>query len=431
MRSITSPPPPGGRIITIIALGSRGDVQPALALAWGLRRSGHTVRVATHASQEFFVVRQGFEFRLIRPDLGAMLQEQRVRDSMERGNVDMIVSFCRIMRELRGELDDMANDMLAACRGSHALVFPKVYGSAGYYIAKELGIPSIAMALQPADPTGDFATLALPPAINLGRRLNAFSHAVAINALAWQPFRAAAQRMMREHFPDRRIPALGPYQAMRAEQTPTLYAFSEHVVPKPSDWDSFRHVTGYWWLDNDTWTPPDELTRFLGGGPPPVYVGFGSMPALSPRIGALVLDALRMSGQRAVLGGRWNGLTDGAGEDMLMVNDVPHAWLFPRMAAVVHHSGAGTTAATLRAGRPSINVPFFLDQPYWAHRVQSLGVGPAPIPMRQLNAERLGGAIRATIEDSPMRERCVELAGRLARDRGVDSAVDVIESVID
>ena len=126
MRSITSPPPPGGRIITIIALGSRGDVQPALALAWGLRRSGHTVRVATHASQESFVVRQGFEFRLIRPDLGAMLQEPRVRDSMERGNVDMIVNFYRVMRELRGELDNMANDMLAACRGSQALVFPKV-----------------------------------------------------------------------------------------------------------------------------------------------------------------------------------------------------------------------------------------------------------------------------------------------------------------
>ena len=123
------------------------------------------MRVATHASQESFVVRQGFEFRLIRPDLGAMLQEPRVRDSMERGNVDMIVNFYRVMRELRGELDSMANDMLAACRGSQALVFPKVYGSAGYYIAKELGIPSIAMALQPADPTGDFASLALPPAI--------------------------------------------------------------------------------------------------------------------------------------------------------------------------------------------------------------------------------------------------------------------------
>ncbi len=430
MRAITSPVPSGGRIITIIALGSRGDVQPALALAWGLRRSGHTVRVATHASHESFVVRHGFEFRLIRFDMGALLQEQRVRESMERGNVDMAVNFYRVLRELRHELDDMANDMLGACRGSDALVFPKVFGSAGYYIAKALGIPSFATALQPADPTGDFASIVLPPSIKLGRRLNAFSHAVAINAIAWQPFRAAAQRLMREHFPERRIPALGPFRTMRTERTPTLYAFSKHVIPKPSDWDTSRHVTGYWWLDNDSWTPPDELTHFLGVGPPPVYVGFGSMPALSPRITALVLDALRKSGQRGILAGRWNGLADSSSNDILNVNDVSHAWLFPRMAAVVHHSGAGTTAAALRAGRPSINVPFFLDQPYWAHRVQSLGVGPPPITMRQLNAERLGGAIRAAIEDAPMRERCVELAGRLATDRGVDSAVEVIESAV-
>ncbi len=235
MGPLTSPPPPDGRIITIIALGSRGDVQPALALACGLRRSGHTVRIATHASQEAFVVRQGFEFRLIRPDMGAMLQEQRIRDSMERGNVDMIVNFYRMIREMRGELDDMANDMLAACRGTDALVFPKVFGGAGYYIARELGIPSVAMALQPADPTGDFATIVLPPVVNLGRRLNAFSHSLAINALAWQPFRGSARRMMREHFPKRRIPALGPYRAMRAERMQTLYAFCEHVVPKPSE----------------------------------------------------------------------------------------------------------------------------------------------------------------------------------------------------
>lgn len=418
-------------VIVLIVLGSRGDVQPLIALASGLRQRGHIVRVATHESLRQFVERHGFEFRLVRPDLGGMLQLPRVRQSMERGNLNMIVNFLAIMRELRPELDTMAEEMLDACRGADAVIYPKVYGAAGHYIASWLGLLAVAYALQPCDPTGDFATLALPPGVNLGRWANWRSHQVAINALGWQPYAASARSMARRHFPGEHIPARGPFAEMRRTHVPTLCAFSEHVVPKPSDWDAWLHVTGYWWLDEPAWSAPAELTRFLDDGEPPVYVGFGSMPAGSARITAMVLGALRASGQRGVLAGRWDGLPAGAiGSDVIVVNDVPHSWLLPRMSAVVHHSGAGTTAAALRAGVPSINVPFFIDQPFWADRVRALGVGPNPIPLRKLNEARLTSAISRAVTDQSMRERCLAMRARLAEENGVEAAVEVIETAL-
>ncbi|MES2176352.1 MAG: glycosyltransferase [Gemmatimonadota bacterium] len=418
------------KTIALIALGSRGDVQPILALAAGLRDVGHSVRIATHESLRHYVERHGFAFRLVRPDLGGMLQEPRVRDSMERGTFDMIVKFRAMMQEIRPQLDGMANDMFDACLGADLIVHPKVYGSACHYIARGLGVPSVAFGLQPADPTGDFATLALPPRTHLGRRMNAWSHALAINALAWQPFRASTNAMLQRRLPTIRATRAGPFAEMQRHEIPMLYAFSEHVVPRPTDWSDALHLTGYWWFDDAGWRPPDELTRFLEAGPPPVYVGFGSMPSGSPRITRVVLDALRGSGQRGILAGRWEGIPDSERACVFLADDVPHRWLFPRTAAVVHHSGAGTTAAALRAGVPSINVPFFVDQPFWGERVRALGVGPNPIPMRHLNADRLAMAIKQAVSGSAMRDRCVALSERLASDRGVARAVEVIEAAL-
>ena len=419
------------KTITIIALGSRGDVQPVVALGIGLRNAGYAVRIATHESLRPFVERNGFDFRLVRPDLGAMLHDPRVRNSMERGNLHMIVSFFAIMREMRGDIRHMSEDMLDACRDADAIVFPKVYGSAGYYFAQGLGIPAVTFALQPADPTGDFATLALPSRMDFGRWVNARSHELAINMLAWQPYRPATNATLRANFPRARAPFRGPFAEMHRTRVPTLYAFSRHVVPTPSDWGDWLHSTGYWWLDEPDWSPSEGLARFLASGPPPVYVGFGSMPSGSARTTTLVLDALRAAGQRGILSGRWDGLPDGeGGHSVMTVHDVPHSWLFPRMAAVVHHSGAGTTAAALRAGIPSVNIPFMVDQPFWADRVQSLGAGPAPIPLQQLTADRLTGAIRSATSDPAMRERSADIAKQLRAENGVGRAVEIIDSVI-
>lgn len=156
-------------------------------------------------------------------------------------------------------------------------------------------------------------------------------------------------------------------------------------------------------------------------GPPPVYVGFGSMGSRNPEETAdLILDALARAGQRGIIHAGWGGLRRvDLPDSVLMVDGVPFSWLFPRVAAVVHHGGAGTTSAGLRAGGPSVVVPFFGDQPFWGQRVADLGAGPAPIPRKKLTAERLAEAIRAAVTDEAMRQRAADLGAKIQAEDGI------------
>jgi UDP:flavonoid glycosyltransferase YjiC (YdhE family) len=217
-------------------------------------------------------------------------------------------------------------------------------------------------------------------------------------------------------------------------KSPVLYGYSPAVIPRPPDWGEDVHVTGYWFLDAvDDWTPAPELVAFLEGDPPPIYVGFGSMSSRNPEETAnIVFQALAQSGQRAVVLSGWGGLQpERIPDSVFMVESVPFSWLFPRMAAVVHHGGAGTTAAGLRAGVPSLVVPFFGDQPYWGQRVADLGAGPKPIPRKRLTADRLAEAISQAVTDEAICQRAAELGARIRAEDGIARAVAIIEQQVE
>jgi sterol 3beta-glucosyltransferase len=213
-----------------------------------------------------------------------------------------------------------------------------------------------------------------------------------------------------------------------------LYCYSPAVVPKPPDWSEHAHVTGYWFLDHpQEWQPPADLVGFLESGPPPLYVGVGGITSRDPeKASRIVLDALRQSGQRGVIATGWGGLSrsDLPGE-VFVTEAVPHDWLFPRMSAVVHHGGAGTTGAGLRAGVPSILVPVANDQPFWGRRVKALGAGPDPIPRKRLTADRLAHAMRVAVMDESIRKGAAELGQRLRAEDGVVNAVRIINQTVD
>ncbi|MGH2523603.1 MAG: glycosyltransferase [Anaerolineales bacterium] len=216
----------------------------------------------------------------------------------------------------------------------------------------------------------------------------------------------------------------------RSLGTPSLYAFSPNIIPKPADWDEFQHIVGYWFLDPPAdWQPPTDLLRFLESGPPLVYVGFGSMSHEDPeRQTRIALRALELTGQRGVLLTGWGGITRlSTASNVFFVDNVPHAWLFPRMAAVVHHGGAGTTAAGLRAGVPSIIPAFAGDQVAWADIVTKLGVGPRVSGIKQLAAEKLAEAINTAVNDPSMRARAAALGEKIRAENGIARAVEVIE----
>jgi sterol 3beta-glucosyltransferase len=217
-------------------------------------------------------------------------------------------------------------------------------------------------------------------------------------------------------------------------QAPILDAFSEVVVPREACWGAWVHVTGYWFLDTPAdWSPPQRLLQFLEAGPPPVFVGFGSMVAGEPhKVTRMVVHALHQAGQRGVIAADMLGPNPATvPDDVLAVEPLPHEWLFPRMAALVHHGGAGTTAAGLRAGCPSVLVPHFADQPFWARRVHQLGAGPRGIPRRQLSAHSLARAIRAATSDEQFRHRARALGQQIAGEDGVAHAVDALSRSIE
>ena len=325
----------------------------------------------------------------------------------------------------------LAEGGLAACRGVDLVLA----GMGGIYIglalAEKLDLPLLQAYLVPFTPTRAFPSVLVAsfPSF-LGGSLFRLSHHLT-RQIMWQGFRSA-DRLARHSVLG--LPAAGfwgPYDSDRTHGLPILYGISPSVIPQPADWGDDIHVTGYWFLDSaDDWTPPSALMDFLEAGSPPVYIGFGSMSTRKPEeMAALIIRALGRIGQRAILLSGWGGLRrSDLPETAFMIDSIPHSWLFPRVAAVVHHGGAGTTAAGLRAGVPAVVVPFFGDQPFWGQRVAELGVGPKPVPRKKLTVERLAEAIQAAVTDDAMRQRAADLGSKIRAEDGVGRAVEIIQS---
>ena len=416
--------------IAIIAPGSRGDVQPYLALGKGLKQAGHIVRLVTHQNFEGFVNSHGVEFWPIEGSVQDIAQSQDMRALMERGNFLTILS--EMAKEAKHGALALAKGGLAACRGMDLVVAGIGGVFIGIALAEKLGLPLLQAYYIPFTPTQAYPSFLfpkLPPW--LGGALNRLSYQLA-RQMMWQGFRSADRLARRDVLG---LPAArfwGPFDADCLQHTPILYGYSPSVIPKPSDWDNNTHVTGYWFLDPaDDWTPPAALMEFLQAGPPPVYVGFGSMSSRKPEQTAdLILQALVQAKQRAIILSGWGGLRIVDLPDTVFVIDsVPFSWLFPRVAAVVHHGGAGTTSAGLRAGVPSIVIPFFGDQPFWGQCIAELGVGPAPIPRKKLTVERLAQAIERVVTDQTMRQRAAILGSKIQAEDGIARAVAVVQHI--
>ncbi len=415
--------------ITILALGSRGDVQPLVALGMGLQRTGrHEVSFVTSDDFEEMARRRGLGFSSLGISARPFLDTQVAWDVLESGR-NIIQGMRGTVRMVQPALEQLMERARQACHGTDAIIFSTL-GVGAYHIAQKQRLPCFwAIPFPFFSRTRSFPSLSFP-FLPLGGFYNLFTHMI-VELFAQQLIGRFVNRWRRDRLGLPPVSLLKwPYSRMDGQPVPVLYSYSPAVVPKPPDWGEHIHVTGYWFLDRlPDWQPPADLMAFLEAGPPPVYVGFGSMSNRDPEaMTHIVLDALKRSGQRGLIATGWGGLksADLPG-DVFKVESVPHDWLFPRVAAVVHHGGAGTTAAGLRAGVPSVLVPHFGDQPFWARRVVRLGVGPKPIPRKRLTAQRLGAAIATAVTDENMRARAAALGERIRSEDGVGRAVGAIE----
>lgn len=407
--------------ILILTLGSRGDVQPYVALGRGLQQAGHDVHLATAAPFAEFVRGNGLEFV---PLTGKFLELMETRSG--KAAFSGKANALKLFREAKPIMRQLLDESWQAAGDADAVIYhPKAM--AGYSIAEKLGIPGIlAVPLPLYSPTRAFPSPILPVG-NLGGTLNRASHRLAV-WLATASMKGTLNGWRRD------VLGLEPVRnelELQGRPVLRLYPYSPAVIPTPADWDANSIATGYWFLEQgDEWTPDPALLRFLADGPAPVYVGFGSMPAEDAAAkSAIVLGALAETGLRGVLATGWGGLSAAAvGDNVFVLDAAPHDWLFPRMAAVVHHGGAGTTGAGLRAGVPSVICPFFGDQPFWGRRVAALGAGPAPIAQKKLTVEKLAAALHNATGNPEMRARAAALGATIQAEDGIGRAIEAIET---
>jgi UDP:flavonoid glycosyltransferase YjiC (YdhE family) len=412
--------------IIILAIGSRGDVQPFIGLGLALRNAGYEVRLATHAVFEGLVRSVGLDFAPLEGNPQAIVQGAEGQAWLESARNP--VAFTRGFRQLMGPAIRQAmHDGLVASEGSDAIVVAGPAFYIGFSIAEKLGVPYIQAYAQPIHPTSEFPSALFPTTIDGGRIFNYVTH-IAGGQMFWQIMRPVVNDARQAFLGLPPLSLGGPFVQMMRQRRPVLYGYSPAVLPKPKNWGEWMHVVGYWFLDQPGWVAPAALVDFLADGPPPISIGFGSMADRDPaRMTEIALDALKHSGRRGILLTGWGGLSQSDLPDgVLKLAEAPHDWLFPRMAAVVHHGGAGTTAAALRAGVPGVVVPFFGDQLFWAQRVHKLGVGVGALQRKHLNADQLASALIQATGDREMRARAAVLGERIRAENGAAAAVEVV-----
>ncbi|WP_067711064.1 glycosyltransferase [Nocardia yamanashiensis] len=380
--------------LIMIAVGTHGDVAPLVGLGVGLQAAGHDVAFAAHplfeslvtgCGLEYLYMASGFEFD---PD-NPILHETASQD------------FAYTLRVLSKGVIEAVRDQPA-----DALLTGMAVELASYSLAEFKGIPVIGLRFFP---TGDFGNGPMHPGA------------------------AEAGHAVRRELGLPEISTRELEERFRESEKFVLHGFSTHVMQLPPEWPPDRMVAGYWWTPRPLgWEPSAELVDFLAAGPPPVFIGFGSTTDGADQredLSAVVAEALRLAGVRGIVQSGWLKL-DVEIADVLTVDSVPHDWLFPRMAAVVHHCGAGTTAAGLRAGVPAVAVPGGVDQPYWAQRLLDLGVSPRTIPLRELTADALADALRAAVTDPALRANAARLGALIDAEDGIGASVRAIEAYL-
>ncbi|KAJ3453343.1 hypothetical protein MRS44_017590 [Fusarium solani] len=429
--------------IAIHIIGSRGDVQPFIPIAQLLSRPpySHRVRICTHPVFKHFVESQGIEFFSIGGDPEALMAYMvknpgllPSRKSVKAGDIrkrreemwEIMIGAWRSCIEAGNGMGERI--MTANVRETKDLfiadaIIANPPSMAHIHCAEKLGIPLHMVFTMPWSPTEKFSH----PLASMTYRsdtdasvANYFSFMV-MELLTWQGLGDLINKFRIQILRLDSISPMWGYQLLTRLRVPYSYLWSQSLIPKPSDWGSHINITGFSFLSlANHYIPPPELVEFLEKGPPPIYIGFGSMVIDDPQaLTQLIFDAVKLAGVRAIVSSGWGGVGSGDNvpETIYLVGDCPHDWLFRRVSAVVHHGGAGTTAAGIAAGRPTVVVPFFGDQPFWGQMIARAGAGPEPVPFKEMTAETLAASIAFALK-TEVQQAVQEMAERISVEDG-------------
>jgi sterol 3beta-glucosyltransferase len=418
--------------VNLLTVGTRGDVQPAVALGVGLKRAGFEVYLAAFEEFQSLVEAYGLDFIPLSENIQELLHQSAGK------KVFSGTALFDLLKLFRNTFSRMFTVFWQISRDCDLLISNAATTFVVDAVAEKLQIPYIETSLFPGWPTRAFPSFFGPWPPSLGAQSSGLAGQFkgALNWFSYKPVNWAISLWIRPMVERCRREILGlpggKSERPGKKPTPALAGFSKHVLPRPPEWGENINVTGYWHLDTAAFEPPSALQAFLDSGAPPVYIGFGSMPSQNPeQVTDMVIQALTMAGQRGILftgqGPLGRGMVQRSTKSpVYFVESIPHDWLLPRTVAVVHHGGAGTTAAGIRAGIPSILIPIGADQRLWAYRVETLGVGPKPIPRSRLTAELLANTITQAVTDQVMCQCAAALGKKIRAEDGTGEAVRVV-----
>lgn len=403
--------------ITFLALGSRGDIQPYVTLGDALLTAGHQVSFITTANYKNLIEEQGIDFYPVPGNA----------ESLVKNSGASVLSLMWAFRNIARGLITNAKQIIPVLAETDIILNQLPGGAFGLDITEKYAVPMSLVATIPLVRTSAFPMVGWPSVLSHFPSYNKWSYQLS-EQIAWYMLKPLINQWRQEVLGLSKVSTSDYFSGIRTKKVPVLNGFSKYVVPRPPDWEDHIHITGYWSTPDHGWQPSDALQKFLERDQQPIYIGFGSMPLRSPeRTNRMIINALEAIGQRAVLHAGWGGLgQEVLPEYVFKIDYVPHGWLFPRMKAVVHHGGAGTTAAGLRAGVPSLIIPFLFDQFFWANRIAELGAGPDPISYRNLSSANLARGISQAVNDLELRNKSAGFGERIKAEDGVCNAIQII-----
>lgn len=405
--------------VVAVTYGTEGDTRPIAALCRALLDAGHEALLFADRSALGSAHALGVPAQALAGDIKAALHStEGLSKLVRRGS-----RFSDTARALAGlanaSTEAWMRDIAAAGRGCDAIILSGLAAFAGLSVAEYLGVQAIGAGLIPITPTREFASPFLRPGLLPGW-LNYWSHNF-VNATLWRAFRKATNTARA------RVCGLPPRKAVWSDH-PILYGVSPSLLPRPADWPAQAQVCGQWIPSAGAWSPSPALESFLAAGERPIYVGFGSMAGFDQQ-GLLAEVVAAVAGRRALFYPGWSGVAASAlPGNFFVLDDTPHNWLFPRVAAIIHHGGSGTTHSAARAGVPSIVVPFAADQFFWAERLRRLGVASEPVRAGRVRAAALAQGI-AFAESPRARSNAAALGARMATENGLKNALAAIEAL--
>lgn len=449
-----APPPKLNVVVQIV--GSRGDVQPFVALGKVLKDTyGHRVRIATHPTFKTFVEENGLEFFSIGGDPaelmafmvkhpGLMVPFEAIRDGEIRkrrmGIEEMLLGCWRSCIEAGDgsgpppqmhRPNEPLGERFFVGSGSHKpfvadAIIANPPSFAHIHIAEKLGIPLHMMFTMPWSPTKAFPhPLANIQSSNTTEVMTNYISYTLVEMMTWQGLGDVINRFRLKTLDLDPLSLIWAPGLLARLRIPTTYCWSPALIPKPNDWTPEISISGFYFLNlASSYTPEPDLAAFLANGPPPVYIGFGSIVVDDPNaLTKMIFEAVTMTGVRALVSKGWGGIgadSIGIPDGVFMLGNCPHDWLFQHVSCVVHHGGAGTTAAGIKLGKPTVVVPFFGDQPFWGSMIARAGAGPEPVPYKKLDAESLAAAIRKALEPATL-AKARELGESIREEQGCDA----------